>query len=108
MADVHEILNDLQDQIGDLIKVQGMQRDLTNEMIAGTLMIIKSVLSAVDDHERSATAHLRVALRKHLDSISEADRRATRTAPLNAFLSMLEQPTGSSGLAPVTPLRPKE
>ena len=90
MADVHEILNDLQEQIGDLIKVQGMQRDLTNEMIAGTLMVIKSVLSAVDGQSRSATEHLRVALREHLDSMSEADRQAPRTAPLNVFLAMLK------------------
>ena len=90
MADVHEILHDLQEQIGDLIKVQEVQRNLTNEMIAGTLMVIKSVLSAVDGRGRSATARLRVALREHIDSMSEADRQATRMAPLNAFLVMLK------------------
>jgi hypothetical protein len=99
MADVHEI-GDLQDQIGDLIKIQAMERDHMNAMIAGTLMIIKSVLGAVDDHERSATAHFCVALREHLDTMSEADRRAPRTAPLSAFLSMLEPPSAPTGRRP--------
>jgi hypothetical protein len=100
MADVHDILGDLQDQIGDLIKLQAMERDHMNAMVAGTLVIIKSILGAVDDHERSATARLRVALREHLDSMSEADRQAPRTAPLKAFLSMLEPPSAPTDRRP--------